>query len=70
MVHKQYYKDVDDLKFAKMVKRYGLQMQNEPLVDFDPEELDEAKQEFVLQSWNLFRTVIRREIMTVELSDI
>ena len=70
MAHVRYYKDVDDVKFAKMLRRYGLRMQEGPLVDFSDEELEKAQQEFGLQNGHMMRTVMRREMMMVKLSDL
>lgn len=70
MAHVRYYRDLDDVKYAKMVKRYGLLLQEAPLVDFSVEELEKAKQEFGLQNGHLMRTVMRREMMMVKLSDL
>lgn len=67
LAHKKFYLSLNDREYARMIKRYGLQMQDEPLVDFTSAELEMAQQEFGLQNWKLIRNVIGQEMMQVKI---
>lgn len=69
LAYQRYFSHLSNDEFWAKVSAYGLQPQEDPLVDFTREELEKAKCEFGLQNSHLMRTVTSRQIMTMTLSE-
>ena len=65
LAHRRYFSELSDEAFWHMIDDYALKVQDAPLVDFTPEELERARQnDFAIQNASLMRRVISRQIMT------
>ena len=69
LTHKRYFSEMSNESFFQMVEDYGLKVQEEPLVDFSVAELERAKNDFGIQNGCLMRTVMSRQMMTIQLSE-
>ena len=63
LAHSRYFPSLSKRQFNALIRKYGLKVQDAPIVDFSPEELEKAKAEFSLQNHHLLRTVTRNQIM-------
>ena len=63
LAHSRYFPSLSKREFNALIRKYGLKVQDAPIVDFSPEELEKAKTEFSLQNHHLMRTVTRNQVM-------
>lgn len=63
LAHSRYFPSLSKREFNALIRKYGLKVQDAPIFDFSPEELEKAKTEFSLQNHHLMRTVTRNQVM-------
>lgn len=70
LAHQRYFSELSDEDYWHMVADNELKVQESPLVDFTPEELEMARQnDFSIQNGSLMRRVMSHQIMTMELPE-
>lgn len=70
LAHQRYFSELSDEDYWHIVADNELKVQESPLVDFTPEELEIArKKDFAIQNASLMRRVMSHQIMTLPLQE-